>query len=144
MLSFFSILMFSCESERKDISKPTEVITKKEVIVPKAHPGKVIYMQFCLACHMENGEGVPGMYPPLVQTEYVLGDKARLIKTVLHGMEGPIEVKGEPYNNVMAKLDYLQDQQIADVLSYVRTNFGNQAVEVTSSDVRAVRSAGAK
>lgn len=106
------------------------------------HPGKIVYIQFCLACHMENGEGVPGLYPPLTQTDYVLGEKARLIGTVLHGMEGEIEVKGEKYNNIMAKLDYLRDQQIADVLTYIRSNFGNNADAVTAGEVQAVRSAG--
>jgi len=99
-------------------------------------------MQFCLACHMENAEGVPGLYPPLTQTDYILGDKKRLIRAVLHGLEGPFEVKGIQYNNVMAKLDYLQDQQIADVLTYIRSNFGNNAEAITANEVRMVRNAG--
>jgi mono/diheme cytochrome c family protein len=57
-------------------------------------------------------------------------------------MEGEIEVKGEKYNNIMAKLDYLRDQQIADVLTYIRSNFGNNATAVTAAEVSAVRSAG--
>lgn len=122
------------------VSKQTKKVEKVESI----HPGKILYLQFCLACHMENGEGVPSLYPPLVQTEYVLGDKKRLIQTVIHGMEGPIEVKGEKFNNIMAKLDYLRDEQIADVLTYVRSNFGNSADAVSAAEVRAVRSAGAK
>ena len=120
------------------VSKPTKKMEPAE----STHPGKIVYIQFCLACHMENGEGVPGLYPPLTQTEYVLGEKTRLIGTVLHGMEGEIEVKGEKYNNIMAKLDYLRDQQIADVLTYIRSNFGNKADAVTAGEVQAVRSAG--
>ena len=78
-------------------------------VAPKedVHPGKIVYMQFCMACHMENGEGVPGLYPPLTQTDFILGEKKRLIDIVIHGMEGPTEVKGEKYNNIMAKLDYI-------------------------------------
>ncbi len=93
---------------------------------------------------MENGEGVPSLYPPLTQTEYILGEKKRLIDAVIHGMDGPIEVKGEKYNNIMAKLDYLRDEQIAEVLSYIRSNFGNNADAVTIEEVRAARSAGVK
>ena len=93
---------------------------------------------------MENGEGVPGLYPPLTQTDFILGEKKRLIDIVIHGMEGPTEVKGEKYNNIMAKLDYLRDDQISEVLSYIRSNFGNNADEVTAEEVRAVRSMGVK
>ena len=117
------------------VSKPTKKMEPKE----STHPGKIVYIQFCLACHMDNGEGVPGLYPPLTQTDYILGEKKRLIETVLHGMEGEIEVKGEKYNNIMAKLDYLRDQQIADVLTYVRSNFVNNADAVTAEEVRFVR-----
>ena len=106
---------------------------------PKTHPGKMVYMQFCLACHMENGEGVPGLYPTLAQTEWVLGDKRKMIETVLLGMEGPIKVNGEPFNNVMAKMDYLGDKEISDVLTYIRSNFGNQAEAISVSDVNMVR-----
>jgi len=109
-----------------------------------AHPGKIVYMQFCIACHMENGEGVPSLYPPLTQTDYILGEKKRLIDAVIHGIEGPVEVKGEKYNNIMAKLDYLRDEQIAEVLSYIRSNFGNNADAVTMEEVRAARSAEVK
>jgi mono/diheme cytochrome c family protein len=89
---------------------------------------------------MENGEGVPGLYPPLSQTKYVLGDKEWLIKNILLGQQGPIVVKGEHYNNIMTKLDFLRDKQIAEVLTYVRSNFGNNASAVTEEEVRAVRS----
>jgi len=145
LLIFLIVLVinFSCSSDKKKGPQMVSKRTKKVEVVENVHPGKILYFQFCLACHMENGEGVPSLYPPLVQTDYVLGDKSRLIKTVIHGMEGPIEVKGEKYNNIMAKLDYLRDEQIADVLTYVRSNFGNSAGAVTPNDVKMVRSAGA-
>lgn len=142
-LGLVLILLFSCSSENRDASKKQLPSGKISSPAQREHPGKLVYMQFCLACHMENGEGVPGLYPPLTQTAAVLGDKSDLISIVLNGMEGPIEVNGENYNNIMAKLDYLQDQQVADVLSFVRTNFGNNASEVTVSEVQAVRSGGA-
>jgi len=138
------MVSYSCSTKKKGPPKMVSKQTKKIESSEKTHPGKIIYLQFCLACHMENGEGVPSLYPPLTQTEYVQGDKTRLIKTVLHGMEGTIEVKGEKYNNIMAKLDYLRDQQIADVLTYVRSNFGNSASAVTAGEVQKVRSSGIK
>ena len=137
------LFIVACSSKKKKSPQMTSKKTEKAVKKAETHPGKILYMQFCMACHMENGEGVPSLYPPLTQTDYVLGDKKRLIKTVIHGMEGPIEVKGEKYNNIMAKLDYLRDEQIADVLTYIRSNFGNTAEAVTASEVRLVRSTGA-
>ena len=144
MLNIVLLFSVSCSEEKK---KPRQMVSQRTVKsekVEKTHPGKILYMQFCMACHMENGEGVPSLYPPLTQTDYVLGDKRRLIETVIHGMEGPIEVKGEKYNNIMAKLDYLRDEQIADVLTYIRSNFGNSADPVSVSEVSMTRSAGAK
>ena len=145
---FMTIGMFflsACSSNEK--KEPKKMVAKRTVkTVPKedTHPGKIIYLQFCIACHMENGEGVPGLYPPLTQTDYILGEKKRLINVVLHGLEGPTEVKGEKYNNIMAKLDYLRDDQIAEVLSYIRSNFGNNADAVSAEEVRTVRSMGLK
>ena len=129
----------SCGSENTRGSQNKARETKKEAEKAKTDPGRIVYMQFCLSCHMENGEGVPGLYPPLSQTKYVLGDKEWLIKNVLLGQQGPIEVKGQQYNNIMTKLDFLRDKQIAEVLTYVRSNFGNQASPVTEEEVKRVR-----
>lgn len=138
------VVNFSCSSDKKEVPKMTSKRTVKAKKPVEVHPGKIVYMQFCLACHMEKGEGVPSLYPPLVQTEYVLGDKKRLIETVINGIEGPVEVKGEKFNNIMAKLDYLRDDQIAEVLTYVRSNFGNNGDSITADEVRMVRSSVAK
>ena len=132
------LFIFSCGSESGKNTQqrtPTKAVEK-----PKTQPGQIVYMQFCLSCHMENGEGVPGLYPPLSQTKYVLGDKSWLIANVLLGQQGEIVVKGETYNNIMTKLDFLGDKEISEVLTYVRSNFGNQASPVTEEEVRAVRS----
>jgi mono/diheme cytochrome c family protein len=137
---FGLIFVYSCGSDESDSQRSTMSKAKKSAEKPKTDPGKIVYMQFCLSCHMENGEGVPGLYPPLSQTKYVLGDKEWLIKNILLGQQGPIVVKGEHYNNIMTKLDFLRDKQIAEVLTYVRSNFGNNASAVTEEEVRAVRS----
>jgi mono/diheme cytochrome c family protein len=79
------------------------------------------------------------MHPPIVGTEWVLGDKNRLIEIILRGMTGEIEVDGEVYDGVMASADYLTDQEIADVLTYLRNGFGNNASEVTAEEVQEVR-----
>lgn len=103
------------------------------------HPGKKVYDSFCLVCHMADGSGVPGMHPPLIQTEWVTGDKNRLIDITLNGMSGKIEVNGETYNSIMPPHSHLTDKQIADVLTYVRQSFGNNASEITVEEVQKVR-----
>jgi mono/diheme cytochrome c family protein len=103
--------------------------------------GKKVYETYCLACHMADGGGVPRMNPPLVKTVYVLGDKKRLIGIVLNGMDEPLEIDGETYSNVMAPHNFLKDQEIADVLTYVRNSFGNKASALTAEEVKTVRAA---
>ncbi len=102
--------------------------------------GKQVYLEQCLACHQADALGVSGMNPPLVKTKFVLGDKATLVKIVLNGMTG-IEVEGEDYHGVMAPHSDLTDQQIADVLTYVRNSFGNKAAAVKASEVKVIRAA---
>ncbi len=101
--------------------------------------GKKVYETYCLACHQADGSGVPGLNPPLTKTKWVLGDKKQLITIILKGMDEPIEVDGEEYNNVMASHAFLKDEDVADVLNYVRNNFGNKASGVTPAEVKAVR-----
>ena len=79
------------------------------------------------------------MNPPLIKTKWILGDKTTLVQVVLKGMTGEIEVNGDSYHNVMAPHSELSDQQIADVLTYIRNNFGNKAKAITASEVKAIR-----
>ncbi|KAF0239881.1 MAG: cytochrome C class [Chitinophagaceae bacterium] len=101
--------------------------------------GKLVYNRYCLTCHQPDGGGVPRMNPPLINTEYVLGNKQRLIGIVLKGLNTPLEINEETYENPMASHAFLKDQQIADVLNYVRNSFGNKASIVSPSEVKAVR-----
>nr|WP_249665248.1 cytochrome c [Mucilaginibacter sp. Bleaf8] len=101
--------------------------------------GKAIYTQNCLTCHQADGAGVQNMNPPLIKTTYVLGDKTRLIKIVLNGFNEDVEINGETYSNAMPSFAHLTNQQIADVLTYVRNNFGNKAATVTVADVNKIR-----
>ena len=90
---------------------------------------------------MQNGMGVPGLNPPLSKTDWVNGDKERLIKVVLNGLTEPIEIHGEVYQGVMASHAHLSDAEIAAVLTYVRSNFGNQSGEISEAEVAAIRAA---
>ena len=101
--------------------------------------GAVVYKNVCNTCHQADGGGVPNLNPPLIKTQYVLGDKARLSHIVLAGLAEHIEIDGEEYKQPMPAQAHLTDQQIADVLTYVRNNFGNKASAVKVSEVQAVR-----
>jgi mono/diheme cytochrome c family protein len=108
------------------------------------HPGKVVYDMLCLNCHQPTGLGLPGMYPPLAGSDWVTGDAMTLIKIVMHGVTGPMKVNGKDFIQVapipMPPMG-LDDQQMADVLTYVRSNFGNNAPAVKPGDVKALREA---
>ena len=101
--------------------------------------GKKVYTQYCMACHQVDGSGVPGLNPPLERTSHVLGSKTKLIRIILKGMNTHEEIDGEIYTNIMAPHDHLTDQQIADVLTFVRNSFGNKAIAITPGDVKYVR-----
>ena len=104
--------------------------------------GKAVYTQYCLPCHQVDGGGVPNLNPPLMKTKWVLGNKKELINVVLKGMTGEIEIDGETYHNNMPAHAFLTDQQVADVLTYVRNSFTNKASAVTVAEVKAVRAKG--
>jgi len=104
--------------------------------------GGRIYNNRCQACHQADGQGVAGQFPPLVESEWVTGDKGRLIRILLHGMEGPMVVLGEEYNGVMPGWQrQLDDAEIAAVLTHIRSEWENDASEVTADEVAALREA---
>jgi mono/diheme cytochrome c family protein len=103
--------------------------------------GQLLYQKYCLTCHQSDGGGVPRLTPPLFGTDYTTGDKKRLISIVLNGLNEPIEVQDENYFSPMASFSYLTDKEIASILTYVRTHFGNKAGPVTDKEVTAVRKA---
>jgi mono/diheme cytochrome c family protein len=93
----------------------------------------------CMACHQRDGRGVPGNYPPLDGSTWVQDRPVALAALVLHGLEGPVEVLGETYNQVMPKWSHLTDEQLAAVLTFVRGSWGNRAGAIEPSFVAAVR-----
>lgn len=101
--------------------------------------GKRVFTN-CQACHQAAGTGIEGTYPPLAGSELVRGEPEPLIKILLHGLEGPITVKGKPFNNVMpAWGGKLSDEQIAAVLTHIRQSWGNSAGAVSPELVAKVR-----
>ena len=123
------------------ISLCAQVSTAQKTLQDKqVFSGKMIYEQNCLTCHQVDASGVPRLAPPLISSEYVNGEKTRLIKIVLSGMQG-VEIKGKKYYNPMPPFDSLSDRQIADLLTYVRANFRNVADPVKVEEVTKTRKA---
>jgi len=133
--------VLSLQAQQRPAPKPKAKTTAKAAPAMAASltRGAVVYKNVCITCHQADGGGVPNMNPPLIKTTYVLGDKTRLAHIVLAGLAEPIEIDGDEYKQHMPAQAYLTDQQVADVLTYVRNSFGNKASAVQVAEVKAVR-----
>jgi mono/diheme cytochrome c family protein len=106
--------------------------------------GKAVYEKNCQVCHQPTGQGTPGVFPPLVGSEWVTGEPVTTARILLHGLQGPVEVAGTTYNGAMpAWKEVLQDEEIAAVATYIRQMEANEAAAVPSAVVTAVREADA-
>ncbi len=101
--------------------------------------GKQVFIGKCAACHQANGLGLPGVFPPLAQSEWVKGDQAILANILLHGIQGQIEVRGISYKGVMPAWNALSDDEIAAVLTYIRSDWTNNEQAVTGDLVKKQR-----
>ena len=118
-------------------SNPRIAGLTKEIQIEK---GKAVYMQTCFVCHQPEGQGLAGQIPPLAKSDFLASlTKEDYIRGVLLGRSGQIVVNGKSYNGVMTPLNYLTDEQIADVLSYVRNSWGNSGDAVTVAEVGKLR-----
>lgn len=100
--------------------------------------GKLVYNQNCAACHQADGMGLKGAFPPLAKSDYLMADKNRAISAVLYGLEGKITVNGVDYNGVMPALG-LDDEDVANVVTYIRNSWGNKSDEVKTSEMKLAR-----
>lgn len=153
MIKFFSlgyiiilvVASVSCGSGAGDTEKTNTEKTNPNPVssnTDSLKTGQPEYVKYCLTCHQQDGNGVRGQFPPLAGNELITGPIDSLVRIVLFGLEGPVTVKGQEYNQVMPAQDYLTDQQIADVLTYIRSSWGNNAQAVKPEDVAATRKAG--
>ncbi len=97
--------------------------------------GEKLYLQHCASCHQTDGRGAPGLIPPLAQTDWVVGDKTRLIRVLLNGLSGPITVNDVVYQEEMPAYQHLQDQELAHISTYIRKSFGNEAGVVIPGEI---------
>lgn len=103
--------------------------------------GAQIFSSTCAACHQAQGEGT-NVYPPLAGSEWVNGPESRVVRIILHGLIGDVEVQGQVYNGAMpAWGPTLSDDEIAAVATYIRASFGNQSLPITTATVAQARAA---
>jgi len=144
-------LLKSCNStgKKKEATTNTEIQNVAKPTTTAKLPtylseGKKVYRQVCLTCHQANGGGVPGLNPPLIKSDYVLGDKGTLLEIIIKGSEAQLVRNKSEYANVMQGYGMLGDEKIANVASYIRNSFGNKAEPITANEVAAFRSANKK
>jgi mono/diheme cytochrome c family protein len=126
------------------IAAATLTLTNLPLASNAAPDGKAIFAARCAACHQATGAGIPGAFPPLAKNPNVTGDAKKPITTVVKGAQGAIKVNGATYNGVMqawrgAPPALLSNAEIAAVLTYVRSSWGNKASAVTEAQVAAVK-----
>jgi nitrite reductase (NO-forming) len=118
-----------------DQGQPLAAAANKEERIKR---GENVFTANCVACHQANGQGIPAAFPPLAASDFLNADKARSIKTVVHGLTGEVTVNGQKFNSVMPALA-LNDEDVANVLTYVYSAWNNNGTEITPKDVAEVR-----
>jgi mono/diheme cytochrome c family protein len=118
---------------------PKKSVAAKSAAAPD---GSKVFTTTCVVCHQLDGAGKEQLYPPLAGSEWVQGDENKLIRIILGGLTGPVEVAGETFNGAMPGWGpVLEDKDIAAVATYIRSSWGNKAAPITEAKVKSIRAA---
>lgn len=128
-----STLQTMPDTDKKEATPVGEKSLKEKIA-----SGKSLYNKTCFSCHQANGEGIPNAFPPLAKSDYLNADEKRAISVVINGKSGEITVNGTKYNSIMTKQN-LTDTEVADVLTYIYSTWGNNKTNVKNSTVQEVR-----
>jgi len=101
--------------------------------------GEALFAGTCSVCHQPNGQGLEGVFPPLAKSDFLMADLKRAIGIVLNGLTGPVTVNGKAFNSVMPPMSQLNDDEVANILTYVRNAWGNQDAQVSAAEVAEIR-----
>jgi nitrite reductase (NO-forming) len=101
--------------------------------------GQALFAGTCSTCHQANGEGMPGVFPPLAKSDFIAADPKRVASVITHGLQGPVTVNGKDYNSVMPPMAQLTDDEVANISTYVLNSWGNPGGRVTKEEAAAVR-----
>ncbi len=113
----------------------SNAFAQKEALKESIARGAEIYINECATCHMEDGQGMIGVFPPLAKSDYLMADTDRAIKVILEGLSDELVVNGETYYGEMIPVD-LSDQEIADIMNYIRNTWGNEGEMLREEDVK--------
>lgn len=147
LIAFGLMAVVACKSEKKETDKEeenyvipsSEKSSEKSPLTASIERGKKIYSDLCVTCHLPTGKGIPGTYPPLDGSNWLTEKREASIRGVKYGMQGPIEVNGEKYDNIMTPMG-LSDQEVADALNYVMNSWSNKIDDmVTAEEVAQVQ-----
>lgn len=147
---FGLIALVACKSDKKEkdteeesyVIPSSEKSSEKSPLTESIKRGKEVYSDLCVTCHLPNGKGIPGTYPPLDGSNWLTEKREESIRGVKYGMQGPIEVNGEKYDNIMTPMG-LSDQEVADAMNYVMNSWSNKIDNmVTVEEVAAIEKKG--
>lgn len=139
-------MLVACKNSKKEEKEPIKLgsysdkqtETKQDPLTASKERGGLIYTDFCMQCHIANGKGVPGAFPPLAGSNWLKDKREASIHAVKYGQKGEIEVNGKTYNGVMVPMG-LSDQEVADVMNYIMNSWGNtQDTMVTKEEVASI------
>ncbi len=129
---------FNSEEEANLQNQPISQNIQDPSLKASKERGGLVYTDFCMQCHLGNGMGVPGAFPPLAQSDWLIEKRTESIHAVKYGQKGEITVNGKTYNGLMAPMG-LTDEEVADVMNYIMNSWGNTQTEmVTPAEVKAV------
>jgi mono/diheme cytochrome c family protein len=142
-------LMGKSGSFPEQVYYPIKTFAQLESMHPKVasnlvDDGRIAFTKYCMICHQANGMGLPGQFPPLAGSEWVNAEGPnRIIRIVLDGFTGPVQIKGQPFNATMVpwRTTITDDREIAAVLTFIRQEWGNKASEVSTEKVTQIREA---
>jgi mono/diheme cytochrome c family protein len=143
LLLIAAIALFGCGRSQRQPAVEADSTSRQVATTDTTESrGASIYRSKCSFCHQPNGLGVGRSYPPLAGSELVTGDAAMLARIIINGMQGPVVVKGTKYDNTMPGWrNYLPPADIAEVINYVRSSWGNHASVVTTAFVDSLQRA---
>ena len=133
LIPLIGLVLIACNSNVKTTAATS--INRDKTLYNSQNEGQLIYEDFCVTCHLPNGEGVPKAFPPLANSDFLRNNQDASIRGIKYGMSGKIVVNGITYNTAMAPMG-LTDKEVADVMNYINTAWGNNIDNVvTESDV---------
>jgi nitrite reductase (NO-forming) len=119
----------------------TSAAEGKLTLQDQVKAGEALFLGTCSVCHQANGAGLPGVFPPLAKSDLIAADPQRPIDIALHGLNGKIRVNGNEYDSVMPPMNQLNDDEIANILTFVLNSWGNPGGSVSADDVKKHRAA---